>query len=187
MEIDDEKKVTDIHYYYQQIEKYSAIKKEAFRQKILFFQNILLVSASIVGIVISLHKTNSQHLCIQLVFLLSIILLSLGIVCLVLVLFDFSTLEDRSANNFHDEIEESMKKGIQCGLVDTRLRKSTLFFEICSYVFLFAGFILLISYTGLVEFKQENIKNIKKEKQIEIIKEIKSDSLTTKQNIKKHD
>jgi hypothetical protein len=177
----EDKVIPKDEYYIKQIEKYSLVKKDAYRQKILFLQSILLVSVSIVGIVISLHTTNTQFLYIRLVFLLSILLLSLGIVCLVLVLHDFSTLEDKLAQKFHDEILESMKMEVRCDAVYVDLKKTTSILEKCSYIFLLLGFILLITYSCLAEFRQdETIKTI--EKKIEKLS-AKVDSLTTKQKI----
>jgi len=186
MENEENRKVS-YKYYYEQLKVYAEARKTANQQKILFLQNILLVSASIVGIVISLHTANSQHLYIQVVFLASILLLSLGIVCLVLVLHDFSTLEDKVARKFHDEIQESMKNDVRCSTIYADQKKTTDIFEKCSYYFLLSGFILLISYTGLVEFKKETVNSTKKDKYIEIINVPKIDSLTTIHKIIKHD
>jgi len=143
----------DINYYLLQIDKHSKITKEAIRQKVSFLQNVLLASTSIVGILISLHNNNSQCLNIQLVFLLSVVLLSFGILCLALVLFDFSTIECRSAESFRKEIGESIENGVPLNLVPTTEKKFTSFFEVCSYVFLLMGFISLVIYSVLDTLK----------------------------------
>jgi hypothetical protein len=74
-------------------------------------------------------------------------------VCLALVLFDFSTIECRSAESFRKEIGESIENGVPLNLVPTTEKKFTSFFEVCSYVFLLMGFISLVIYSVLDTLK----------------------------------
>ena len=175
----------ELKYYHEQVKLLAKVTNEASEKKISFYQHLLLVSASIVGIVISLHTTNSQFQYIRLVFLLSTVTLSLGTLCLVLVLYDFSNLQDRIRESFHKEIQNAMKNDVKCNMVSVPHKKRTLLLEKASYIFLTLGFILLVTYNGLSTFEQKKEYNkvIKKEIVIENKNKV-VEIFTTKQKTK---
>ena len=162
-------------YYRKQIEVLTELIKDSLEKKISFFQHLLLVSASIVGIIISLHTTNSQHLYIRLVFLVSTTFLSLGTLCMAVVLYDFSNSRELLRQAFHNEIQDAMKMDRQCNIVSVDHKKRTLFLEKTSYILLTLGFVLQITYTGFLAF--EPAKTEKKIERKELI--IKHETKTT--------
>jgi hypothetical protein len=139
-------------YYKEQIRQLSEIMDKSLERQISFFQHLLLASAGIVGILISLHTTNSEHLYIRLVFFVSTVLLSLGVISLVLVLFDFSNSLELLRRDTHNEVLSAIEMDRECNLVYVKKKKRTLVFEKSSYLFLIFGFVLLIVYTGFTVF-----------------------------------
>ena len=140
-------------YYKNQIKLLGKITNESSEKKISFFQHTLLVSASILGVIISLHTTNSQCLYIRLVFLFSTVFLLLGTLSLAVVLYDFSNLPERGRQSFHKEVQDALQKDRECNLVTVDHKKRTLFLEKASYIFLILGLILLVFYNGLIAFQ----------------------------------
>jgi hypothetical protein len=140
----------DTKYYYNKFEQLSEVVKEATEKRISFFQYVLLVSSSILGIIISLHTTNSQCLYIRLVFVLSVIFLLLGALCMVVVLYDFSNFPERARQAYLTEIGNAMKNDEKVQPVFVNPHKRTLIFEKLSYIFLFLGLISLVTYTVLI-------------------------------------
>lgn len=145
-------------YYKEQLKQLVTVIEKSTEKKISFLQNLLLISASIVGIVISLHTTNSEYLYIRLVFFLSTALLSLGALCLAVVLYDFSNIQESLRQELHSEILNAMKMDRECKIVSVDHKKRTLFLEKTSYILLTLGFILQISYTGLATFEKNIIE-----------------------------
>ena len=178
----------ELKYYQDQLKPLVEMTNIASEKKISFLQHVLLVSASILGVIISLHTTNSQFLHIRLVFLASTVFLLLGTLSLALVLYDFSVLPERCRESFRKEVQDALQKDRKCDIVTVPHKKRTLFLEKASYIFLTLGLILLVTYNGLSTFEQkkENTKIIKKEIIIKS-KNIVIDSLTTTHKIYKHD
>jgi len=178
----------ELKYYKDQLKQLVDMTNMASEKKISFLQHVLLVSASILGVIISLHTTNSQFIYIRLVFFASTAFLLLGTLSLALVLYDFSVLPERCRESFRKEVQDALQKDRECNLVTVPHKKRTLFLEKASYIFLTLGLILLVTYNGLSTFEQkkEDNKIIKKEIIIEK-KNIIVDSLTTKQKTKKHE
>ncbi len=154
-------------YYKEQIRQLTEVMEKSTEKKISFFQHLLLVSASIVGIVISLHTTNSESLYIRLVFLVSTTLLSLGALSLTVVLYDFSKILETLCQELRNDILDAMKTDRECKIVSADQRKRTLFLEKTSYILLTLGFVLQITYTGLMAF--EPTKAEKKTERKELI------------------
>ena len=140
-------------YYKEQIRQLTEVMEKSTEKKISFFQHLLLVSASIVGIVISLHTTNSESLYIRWVFLVSTTLLSLGALSLAVVLYDFSRIQETLCQVLRTEIQDAIKTDRECKIVSVDNKKRTLFLEKTSYILLTLGFVLQITYTGLMAFQ----------------------------------
>ena len=114
-------------YYKEQIRQLTEVMEKSTEKKISFFQHLLLVSASIVGIVISLHTTNSECLYIRLVFLVSTGLLSLGALSLAVVLYDFSRIQETLCQVLRAEIQDAMKTDRECKIVSVDNKKGLYF------------------------------------------------------------
>lgn len=170
----------DNSYYENQLKLLVEMTNEASEKRISFFQHVLLVSASILGIIISLHTTNTQCLYIRLVFLASTVFLLLGIISLAVVLYDFSILPERGRQSFRKEVQDALQKDRECKMVTVGNPKRTLFLEKISYIFLILGFILLVAYNGLIVFDQNKTdKLVNKESTIENIKHAVDNSKVT--------
>jgi hypothetical protein len=74
-----EESAPDLRYYKTQLTVLADLAEKASQLRFAFFQHILLVSASVLGILISLHENSSPCIYIRLVFLLSLVLFGLGI------------------------------------------------------------------------------------------------------------
>lgn len=162
----------DKQYYENQIKILGQITNESALKKISFFQHILLVSSSILGVIISLHTTNSQCLYIRLIFIVSTILLLLGILSLAVVLYDFSNLQERTRQSFCKEVQDALQNDEKCKMVTVNHKKRTLFLEKVSYIFLILGIFSLVTYNGLIAFDQNKIDKLINKKDL-IIENIK--------------
>ncbi len=136
-------------YYKDQIEALSEARMEGTRTQRTFFQQILIVSSSILGIVISLHSSTSPHLYIRLVYLGALSLLTIGCMVTGLVLYDLAQLPDRAAKDFVSEVRSAIQASREVRPVGVLLRKRT---EICEKILLFLipfAFFLLTLYAIL--------------------------------------
>ncbi|WP_423128481.1 hypothetical protein [Gaoshiqia sp. Z1-71] len=140
----------DSNYYYSQLEQLNEVVKESADKKISFYQHVILVSSSILGIIISLHTITSPCIYVRLTFVLSVISLLIGILSMVVVLYDFSHLPERIRPVFQNEIEKSLKKDEKVNPVFVKHKRRTLILEKISYLFLLLGMALLVTYNVLI-------------------------------------
>lgn len=87
------------------------LTNESTEKQAEFYRNILVVSASVLGILISLHTQQSSVLYIRLVFALSVLLLLLGTLSISLLLFDLSLLPERTRQEFLTQLQKSVSEG----------------------------------------------------------------------------
>lgn len=119
-----------------------------------FFRNILIVSSSVFGILISLHDTTAQSQCIRQVFLLGILLLSLGILSAAIVLYDLSTIDERLRIKLLKEEFDNVcdGKGYKPENVKVGNRNISRFFQKCSVFSLLLSLIVFTTYIVLITF-----------------------------------
>jgi len=127
----------------------SKIISEVIIQKLNFWNSLILVSASIVGVLISLHNNTAQCLYIRLVFLLSILLLCLGTLSSAFVAYDYSNLKERLRQVLQTEFELATNENRKANPVHIDWKKRTSIFQIISYCLLISGFVILIVYAFL--------------------------------------
>ena len=139
-------------YYYKQMIQLNELMNESNNKKTSFFQHILLVSSSILGIILSLHTVNSQYLYIRLIFIISAFLLLIGTLCMALVLYDFSHLQERARQSFHKSIEDALKNDKKVQPVFVKNKKRTSICEIIAYSSLTTALCLLVLYNILISF-----------------------------------
>ncbi|WP_430973402.1 hypothetical protein [Sunxiuqinia rutila] len=140
----------DTNYYHNQLEQLNEIVKESADKKISFYKHVILVSSSILGIIISLHTTTSQCLYVRLTFVFSVISLLIGILSMVVVIYDFSHLPERILPVLQSEIENALKKDEKVKPVFVKHKKRTLILEKMSYLFLLLGMALLVTYNVFI-------------------------------------
>ncbi len=128
------------------------IKEVTLSKQETFSQQFLLVSSTLLGIVVSLHSTNSQCLYIRLVFLLALVLLSLGVLANMIVVADFLQIRERAQKAFHDEWSSAVREDRQMGPLKVDWRKRTLFSRKAALICFVSGLIVLTSYSILIVF-----------------------------------
>ena len=92
-------------------EKYEELSAEMNRQSISFWQNLLLVSSGLDGVLISLYDNTQQILCVQVSFLLSLLLLTLCSLSSGIVLYVHSTQPERMRQALLRGFENRYVKG----------------------------------------------------------------------------
>ena len=132
----------DSAYYMRQAENINEIGKEATEKELSLWQYILIVSSGIDGIILSLLQEPQLNLCIRLVFFLSVLSLTLGMVCSAIVVYDTSMLTRRLFAKSLAEYNKSLKSLSEVVPVFVEKRKRTSVFQILS-CWCFALFVIL--------------------------------------------
>jgi len=145
---------TDTDYWMGILKQKHELTIESILQQQSFAKQVLLAAASIDAIVISLHSDIPQYPHIRLVFFLSVLLLSLGILSVSYLIFHYANHSERRRQAFHKEANNAIQSNPsrRMGIVSIDRSKAISIFEILSYSLLILGFILLVVYTGLRTF-----------------------------------
>lgn len=138
-------------YYEKKMRTMEDLTNQSSQRTLSFWQHILLVSSSIDGILISLHAGQSEHIYTQLAFLLSTVVLSLGILTTSIVVYDYSMLLERTRQKFADEFQNALREGREMRNVVVDTRKRTKFFENFSLISLICAILFMLLYTILKE------------------------------------
>ena len=93
------------------MEKYNELSDEMNKQSISFWQNLLLVSSSLIGVLASLHDSTQQNRNVQIAFLLSISLLTLCSLFCGIILYVHSVQPKRMRQALLREFEKSLRQG----------------------------------------------------------------------------
>jgi hypothetical protein len=139
-------------YYQAQLEELARQTEILAEKRVSFFQSLLIGSSSILGILVSLHSTQSACLCIRLVFALAVVLLSLGILSTGIALHDVPMYVDIARKEFSREVANASREDRKVKPVVLTPKKRTAFFEKSSLVLLIAGLFTLVIYTILSIF-----------------------------------
>lgn len=140
----------DDNYYHKQMEVLADLTEKSAGKQETFFQQILIASASILGILVALHTVPPSSLCIRLVFVSVIGLLALGILSTGITLYDHSLLVERARQAYLSEAENALKDERKLNPVFVRKKRRTLIAEKCSLLFPVLGLIVLVVYAVLV-------------------------------------
>lgn len=136
------------------LQKLIDVTNRSTERQIEFYQSILVAGASVLGILISLHTTQTTALYIRLVFALSILLLLLGILLSALVLYDLSFLLEKMKVVFRDELHKALKEEREPAPVTVPKKRTTLFCQKWSLIFLLSSSVFLVIYTFLALFTE---------------------------------
>lgn len=117
-----------------------------------FYRSILVAGASILGILISLHSTQTSCLYIRLVFVLSVCLLLLGVLLSAAVLRDLSLLPERTKTAFVEELHKVLSENRSPEPISTPKKKRTECCERWCLISLLSSLFLLVIYTILSLF-----------------------------------
>ena len=117
-----------------------------------FHRSILVAGASILGILLSLHSTQTSCLYIRLVFLLSILLLLSGVLLSAAVLRDLSLLPEQTRKAFAEELQEALLEERDPQWIGVSVRKRTVLCEKWCLISFLSSLLLLVVYTALSLF-----------------------------------
>lgn len=117
-----------------------------------FYRSILVAGASILGILISLHSTQTSCLYIRLVFVLSVCLLLLGVLLSAIVLRDLSLLPEQTKTAFVEELHKVLSENKSPDPISTPKKKRTKRCERWCLISLLSSLFLLVAYTTLSLF-----------------------------------
>ena len=132
----------DADYYKRQIKNINKLGKEAIEKELFLWQYILVVSSGIDGIILSLQFESPLSLHIRVVFFLSALSLTIGVLCSAIVVHDISKLPKRLLDNSLAECNRSLESRTEMEPVFVNKRKRTLVFQIFSCC-CFALFVIL--------------------------------------------
>lgn len=138
-------------YYKQQQYKLEELTNQSSQRILSFWQHILLVASSIDGILISLHVGSSEYQCIRWAFLLSIGLLTLGVLTTSIVLYDHTMLLEQCRQKYAQEVCIAIQEDRKLNGVGVNKRKRTIIFEWTSVILLMFSFLSMLSYAILRE------------------------------------
>jgi hypothetical protein len=139
-------------YYQAQLEELARQTEILAEKRSTFFQSLLIGSSSLLGILVSLHSTQSACLCIRLVFALAVVLLSLGILATGISLHDIPMYVDIARKEFSREAINASNENRKARPVVPTPKKRTAFCEKSSLVLLIAGLFTLVIYSILSIF-----------------------------------
>ena len=110
------------------------------------------MSASILGILISLHSNSSESLCVKISFVLAIVLLALGILATAVLLYDRTMLIERTRQKFVKEAIAASKEDRPLTQVCVDEKKRTVLCRKISYISLLLGLLMLVVFATLSTF-----------------------------------
>jgi len=142
----------DKSYFESQLGKMEELTNVAGDKQESFFQQLLIVSSTILGILVALHKPDIEFLCIRLVFVLSVLTLVLTVLSLVLLLFDLSRSSENLRQAFRKEAQHAVQEWRKLDIVTVPKKKRTLFCEKFSLIAFAVSLLLLDSYASFTAF-----------------------------------
>lgn len=142
----------DQNYYKEQFSKIEDYTNLSAEKQDAFSQNILLVSSSILGILISLHDNKTECLYTRVAFLISILFLVFGILTLAIMLYDRSKLVEHLRQRFVKEAQNALKEDRKLQMVSIQEGKRIRICKKISYSCLILALLMLIVYTSFSTF-----------------------------------
>ena len=142
----------ETRYFQIQAEQVVRLRNQATETKCVFFQHTLLVAVTFFAIVISLQENSQYALQIRLVFLLSTVLLVLGILCSALVYKGLVSHQESAAQKFADEVKKSIMENVRVPAVFVHSTRLEIAAEKGAYISLIASLIGFTLYIILTTF-----------------------------------
>lgn len=138
--------------YREEILRYYDIINQADVAREKFFRHILLVAASILGIITALHSSNIQQLHIALVYSLAVGFLALGILLAGVVVYDYSQSFARIQKAYHNELQSAMFENRSVKDIQISTKKRTKVYSILCLIFFLISLLALTIYSILIVF-----------------------------------
>lgn len=102
--------IMDMYWAYVK-DEYQMASDDMNKQAISFWQNLLLVSLTLVGVLVSLYDNTQQNQYTRVVFLLSLVLLTLCSLVCGIILYVHSTQSARYRRDLMAEFERALNHG----------------------------------------------------------------------------
>ncbi len=126
------------------------LTNELAEKQYAWFRHILLVSATLFGILISLHGKNSDMLHIRLCFALAIVVLALGILQISIAMYSHIDALRRSRKVYTKETIDALHEHRASQPVSVPVRKIFVFCEKSGYICFALSVVLLAVYALLL-------------------------------------
>lgn len=136
----------------KQAELANRITESAHQNSLSWWRHLLLASSSIDAVLISLHAEPSQHPYIRLVFLLSIGILSLGILLTAIVLYNQTTLPVKGFRAYMNNILYEHDTGRRKSFAIVKPSKVIKTIEIVVYILFSSFLVLMFIYAWMREY-----------------------------------
>lgn len=117
-----------------------------------FYQNLLIASATVLGLVSALSDASQHPLPIRVVFASFVVLASLSCILCGIVAYIFAYQGERICQNFGHIVLRASKKHQQVPPIVTPLPRYTSLIQKMLYIFLLLSLIALVSYSLMLVF-----------------------------------
>lgn len=142
----------NIDYYKNQLHKLAELAEKSADKRLSFFQSLLIVSVTLLGIVISLHDSTTDNLLPRFLFALAVVSLSLGILSCAITLYEWSMIEERARKVLSVEAQNALKEFRELNFVQVNRSKLSVFCEKSAYISLSLALLLLVVYSVMSIF-----------------------------------
>lgn len=139
----------DIDYYMTKLREAKPLLDQAESGKRTLFQQLLIVSSTLTGIVVALSPSSIPQPHIRLALLGALLFLVCGILATGLVVYDRAIIQSRGYQAYLDEVHNAQQNGREVDQVFVKLPQRTSICEKTSLICLFLGLLLLACYAVL--------------------------------------
>ncbi len=115
-----------------------------------WLQRVLFLSATLFGVLVSLHTTTEAGLYSRLAFGASLVSLALGILMLAIALYSHIDSLKRVRKAYTEEAGSAVRERREVGFVSVPPRKFYTACEVAAYIFLPLSVVLLTTYSVMV-------------------------------------
>lgn len=140
-------------YYKSRILETAKVEIKLRKARTQFCRNLLVVSGSLFGILVSLHRTTETNLPARLSFFLSLLLLGLGILSIAISLFLDIDIQEHLKKERLDEIQQAMCENREVRHISyANGNRVFVWFEKIGYILLILSVLSLCVYEFFVSF-----------------------------------
>lgn len=139
-------------YYRDQLPLISELTEKSFEKQLTFFQSLLIVSVTLLGILISLHDNTTDTLPYRLLFAVAVVLLLFGILSCAVTLYEWSKIPEKARQKFATEVQNALKEDRKLKPQYLNHRKTTLVCEKATYILLLLSLLFLGVYSVMSTF-----------------------------------
>lgn len=133
-------------YFQNQLQILEKMTDKSAEKQLTFFQSLLIVSVTLLGILISLHNSTTDSLILRLVFAVALFLLSLGILSTAVVVYDWSMIVEKARQKFSREVQNALREDRRVNPVFEKNSKIAVVCTKTAYTSLSIALLLLTIY-----------------------------------------